>query len=334
MLSLLPSDAFHHYVWREGKSWLYNRPRLSSYSDDKDSLYAMLLRHIRYLKAVIDHASFTRAAEALHVSQPALSQQIKELEERLGAQLLDRSGRQIRPTDLGSVYLRHVNRALEELEEGRRAVRDVEDLSTGSLRLGATLSASAYMTGPLLQRFRARYPGVALTVRVAPQEEIEPALRGDQLDLAIGFGDIQAEDIEATHLHDERLALIAASDQDAARRGVMTASELAATPLALLDASFSTRRVIDHYFRSKGLCPTIVMEANSIAVLLEAVLRAGLATIQPEHVARGDLVAVKLNPAFEPRPTALLQRRNAYCSAAARAFAVIAQEMAVSLKSQ
>src|ERR1700733_13182860 len=105
----------------------------------------MLLRHIRYLKAVADHGSFTRAAEALHVSQPALSQQIKELEQRLGAQLLDRSGRPICPTDLGAVYLRHVHRALEELEEGSRAVRDVEDLSTGSLRLGMTLSATAYL---------------------------------------------------------------------------------------------------------------------------------------------------------------------------------------------
>ncbi len=102
----------------------------------------MDLRHIRYLKAVVDHGSFTRAAQALHVSQPALSQQVKELELRLGAQLLDRSGRQIRPTDLGTAYLRHVDRALEELEEATRAVRDVEDLSTGSLRLGVTPSVA------------------------------------------------------------------------------------------------------------------------------------------------------------------------------------------------
>ena len=95
----------------------------------------MLLRHVRYLKAVADHGSFTRAAEALHVSQPALSQQIKELEERLGAQLLDRSGRKVRPTDRGAAYLAHVRRALGALEEGARAVRDVEDLSTGRLVL-------------------------------------------------------------------------------------------------------------------------------------------------------------------------------------------------------
>src|SRR6476619_1144584 len=96
----------------------------------------MLARPIRYLKAVADHSSFTRAAEALHVSQPALSQQIRELEERMGVQLLDRSGRTVRPTDVGESYLRHVQRALDELEVGRCAIRDVQDLSSGSLRLG------------------------------------------------------------------------------------------------------------------------------------------------------------------------------------------------------
>ena len=114
----------------------------------------MLLRHIRYLTAVVDNGSFTRAAQVLHVSQPALSQQIKELEDRLGAQLLDRSGRQVRPTDRGAVYLRYVRHILEELDEAARAVRDVEDLSTGSLRLGVTPTVASYLIGPLVQRFR------------------------------------------------------------------------------------------------------------------------------------------------------------------------------------
>ena len=143
----------------------------------------MLLRHIRYLKAVAEFGSFTRAAQALHVSQPALSQQIKELEERLGAQLLDRSGRQVRPTDLGSAYLRRARRALNELDEGARAVRDVEDLSVGSVRLGITNAVAVYLIRPLSQRFRARYPSITLSIRVLAQEEIEPMLINDELDL-------------------------------------------------------------------------------------------------------------------------------------------------------
>lgn len=288
----------------------------------------MLLRHLRYLKAIVDQGSFTRAAQVLHVSQPALSQQIKELEESLGAQLLDRSGRQIRPTDLGAVYLRYVRHVFEQLDEAARAVRDVEDLSTGSLRLGVTPSVAAYLIGPLAQRYRANYPGITLSICLTSQEAIEPALRDDKLDLGIGFGDLPAEDIEAIPLHEERLALIVAAGRPAKRKSVVTAVEAAAMPLALLDATFSTRRVVDQYFRNQGLHPTIAVEANSIAVLVEIVRATDVATILPENVCREGLAALRFRPDLELRRAALLQRRGAYQSAAARAFVATAQEVA------
>jgi LysR family transcriptional regulator, cyn operon transcriptional activator len=287
----------------------------------------MILRHIRYLKAVADHGSFTRAAQALHVSQPALSQQVKELEAQVGAQLLDRSGRQIRPTDRGAIYLHHAGRALAELEEATRAVRDVEDLSIGSLRLGVTLSVATYLLGPLMARFRAGYPGIALVVRVAPQEAIEPALRDDELDLGLGFGDLPADDLETIPLHNEQPTLIVGAAHPVTRKASLTAAELATTPLALLDPSFSTRRRVDHYFRSHGLTATVAVEANSIAALIEMVRHTDLATILPASVAGPGLATVRVRPAFERRRAALLRRRSAYCSAATRAFIATAHEV-------
>jgi LysR family transcriptional regulator, cyn operon transcriptional activator len=290
----------------------------------------MLLRHIRYLKAVVDYGSFTRAAQMLHVSQPALSQQIRELEESLGAQLLDRSGRQVRPTDRGAVYIRYVRHVLDQLDEAARAVRDVEDLSNGSLRLGVTPSVAAYLVGPLSQRFRASYPGIALSIRVAAQkEEIEPALRDDALDLGIGFGDLPAEDIETIPLHEERLALIVGADHACAVNTAVIAEEVAAMPLALLDRSFSTRRVVDRYFASRGLHPIIAVEANGIDALVHIVRLTDLATILPENIADEGLATVKLQPGLELRHAALLQRRGGYRSAAARAFISIAKEVAL-----
>ena len=91
----------------------------------------MELRTLRYLIAVAEHGNFTRAAEALHVSQPALSQQILQMENRLGVVLLDRSGRTVTVTDAGQAYMVHARRALSELELGRRAIHDVRDLSRG-----------------------------------------------------------------------------------------------------------------------------------------------------------------------------------------------------------
>jgi LysR family cyn operon transcriptional activator len=166
----------------------------------------MLLRPIRYLKAVADHGSFTRAASALHVSQPALSQQIREFEERMGVQMLDRSGRQVRPTDAGEVYLRHVRRALDELEVGGRAIRDVQDLSSGTLRLGFTPSFAIYLLAPLIRRYRDRFPGIVLTVTEMAQEEMERAVSADALDVGLAFTDVLAQDVEWLPLHKERLS--------------------------------------------------------------------------------------------------------------------------------
>src|SRR5580704_13322948 len=113
----------------------------------------MLLRHIRYFLAVAEHKNFTRAAEALHVSQPTLSQQIRQLEHTLRAPLLDRSGRTIVLTDAGVAYLGYARRALQDLEAGRRAIHDVQELSRGALRVAMTPTFTAYLVGRLVETF-------------------------------------------------------------------------------------------------------------------------------------------------------------------------------------
>jgi LysR family cyn operon transcriptional activator len=291
----------------------------------------MLVRPLWYLKAVADHGSFTRAAAALHVSQPALSQQIRELEERMGVQLLDRSGRTVRPTDVGEAYLRHVQRALDELEVGRRAIRDVQDLSSGSLRLGFTPLFAIYLLGPLIRRYRDRFPGIVLTITEMAQEEMEVALSADALDLGLAFSDVLAEDIEWLPLHTEKLSLIVGQGHPAANGDrEMDAGALAAEPLALLGPTFATRAMVDRYLRSVGVHPHVAVEAKSIAAIVEMVRRAGLATILPEVVAQEQkgLCVVRLTPAVDSLRVALLQRRGGYRSAASRAFVAVAQDYA------
>src|SRR6266850_1580191 len=124
----------------------------------------MLLRHIRYFLAVAEHGNFTRAAEALHVSQPTLSQQIRQLEETLRVQLLDRSGRKIQLTDSGAAYLHYARRALQDLDAG--------DLKRGSLRVAMTPTFTAYLIGPLIEKYSSRHPAITLSIREMPQEQM------------------------------------------------------------------------------------------------------------------------------------------------------------------
>ncbi len=172
-----------------------------------------------------------------------------------------------------------------------------------------------------------KYPNITLSILVSSHEEFEPALIDDKLDLGIGFGDLPSDDIEVIPLHEERLALIVNAKRPAARKAAMSAADVASTPTAALDPTFSIRRAIDRYFREQGLRPQIAVEANSVSALIELVRLTDLATILPENVGGAGLTTVKMKPAFEIRRAALLRRRNAYCSAVAKAFIATVQDI-------
>ncbi|MCJ2370909.1 transcriptional regulator CynR [Pseudomonas sp. RGM 3321] len=288
----------------------------------------VLLRHIRYLLAVADHGNFTRAAEALHVSQPALSQQIRQLESSLGVQLFDRTRRSVVPTDAGRVYLDHARRCLLELEAGKRALNDVSDLSRGQLRLGVTPTFSEYLIAPLIDRFSALYPGVAIILTELPLEQITEALISDALDLAIGFAGSHAVEIDSQPLFDEQLCLVMAKSAPE-KQAALTLEDLQTLRFALLAPGFATRRLLDAWCQMQNFKPTVGLEANSIAILLKVVAQGRMATILPDAIVHEQpgLREVQTIPALPGRTVALLRRKNGYQSAAAKAFAKLVSDI-------
>ncbi|MFM0672232.1 transcriptional regulator CynR [Paraburkholderia sediminicola] len=289
----------------------------------------MLLRHIRYFLAVAEHRNFTRAAEALHVSQPTLSQQIKQLEDTLRVQLLDRSGRTIQLTDAGTAYVHYAQRALQDLEAGKRAIHDVQELSRGSLRLAMTPTFTAYLIGPLLEKYNRRYPNITLSILEMPQDRMEALLNEDALDVGIAFDETHTPDIETQTLFVEALAMVVGKSHPyAKRRSALNLSQFENEALVLLNEEFATRQYIDRYCRQHGISPRIAMEVNSISAVIEIVRRSALATLLPAAIARehGELFLVQLEPALPQRTAALLLRKGAYRNAATRAFIELALE--------
>ncbi|MGW0818173.1 transcriptional regulator CynR [Streptomyces viridiviolaceus] len=289
------------------------------------------LRHLRYLIAVAEHGNFTRAAEELRISQPTLSQQIRQLERVVGVQLLDRSGRSVRLTDAGDAYVHYARRALRDLAAADRAVRDVADLSRGSLRLATTPTFTAYLVGPLVQELHSRHPGITLQVRETAQDRIEAGLLADEIDLGIAFEGPRPPGITAHPLFTENLSLVVtAHGTDPAPHRTMPVDRLAEQRLALLSNDFVTRGHIDGYFAEHHISPPIAVEANSIQALTEIVQRTpSLATVLPDAVTddHPHLRPVPLDPPLPARRVTLLRRDSAYRSAAARAF----EELAVRL---
>ncbi|TGB15648.1 transcriptional regulator CynR [Streptomyces sp. MZ04] len=288
------------------------------------------LRHLRYLLAVAEHANFTRAAEELRVSQPTLSQQIKQLERTVGTQLLDRTGRTVRLTDAGETYAHYARRALRDLATAERAVLDVADLSRGHLRLAITPTFTAYLVGPLAAEFHDHHPGITLDVKEMTQERIEAGLLADKIDLGIAFHGPHAPGIAATALFTETLGLVVGAQHPGTEREVpLPIGELTERQLALLSGDFATRTHIDGYFTAHGVRPRIAVEANSIQALTEIVRRTDLATVLPDAVTHDHphLTPVPLDPPLPARTVTLLHRDSAYRSAASRAFTRVTERL-------
>ncbi len=273
----------------------------------------MILRYIHYFLAVAEYGSFTRAAEALHVSQPALSQQIKLLEQTLDVQLFDRSARTIRLTDAGHVYQRYATQAMKDLEAGKRAIHDVQDLRRGNLRLGVTPTYTPWLVGPLMAAFRARWPGIHLAINEATQDKIEQQLIADELDVGLGYAGEHTVDLQRIPLMQEALSLMVNNNHPLAKRTSLILADLDALPLVLLNTGFTTRTEIDHHLHQQGVTPSIVAESNTLGVVLELIEHAPLAALLPDTLAHrhATLIALKIEPAFAARTGVLLMRQGA-----------------------
>lgn len=294
-------------------------------------------RAIRYLLAVAEHHSFTRAAEVLYVSQPTLSQQIKQLEDLLDVQLLDRSGRTVRLTAAGEVYLHHARRAMGELDAAKRAIHELNDLSRGSIRLGMT-PITDYLTTPLLEHFNARYPGITVSTLEMPQDDIPDALSADRVDLGIAFSSAltteeSSDEIDSHILFLETLSLAVGKDHPlAGERGPLSKHALEQEPLVLFNPDYALRRHIDMYCLEQGIRPPVSIEATSLSVILEIVRLGRLATILPDTIAcaQHGLHSIPLLPELPRHTISLICRKGAHKSPACQAFAEMAAEWTAS----
>lgn len=299
----------------------------------------VLPRSIRYLIAVADLHSFTRAAEVLCVSQPTLSQQIKQLEDLLEVQLLDRSGRSVRLTAAGEVYLYHARRALGELNTAKRAIHELQDLSRGSIRLGMT-PITDYLAIPLLEEFNCRYPGITVNTLEMPQNDIKAALADDCVDIGMAFSSTLSteecsDDVDSHILFFETLSLaVGNSHHLAGHKGPMSKHALEKEPLVLFNDHYELRRNLDLYCLEQSIKLPIAMEATSLSVIIEMVRLGRLATILPDTISCGQpgLHSIGLLPELPHHTISLICRKGTYKSPACQAFAEVATEWSTARK--
>jgi LysR family cyn operon transcriptional activator len=282
----------------------------------------MELRHLRYFSAVADTLHFGRAARRIHVSQPTLSQQIRQLEEELGAPLFERARSGVRLTQAGELFLTYASRALEDVDAGRAAVGELRGLATGALRVGYPPSMRGVVI-PALAAVLRKHPRLALSAKEAVVRRVERRLADGKLDVGLAYAPARLPDLDAEPIFDSRLALVIARGHPLAGAESVGARQLADEPFALLSRGLRVRTRVDAYFATIRLAPHIALESNAVATVL-AIVRAGLAvTVLPEpRLADAERLVVKrLSPAPRSELAALVWRKGAPRTPAAELFA-------------
>jgi DNA-binding transcriptional LysR family regulator len=248
----------------------------------------MELRQLEYFVAVAEEANFTRAAERIHVAQPAVSAQIQRLERELGQPLLDRSRRAVRLTAVGDAALPYARAALAAVSDMHAAVDELVQLVRGTVTIGTVTSHSADIPG-LLADFHADHPDVEITLSTDSSDALVEKVRTGQLDTAIvSVGpDERPEGLEVEVVTDEAIeAVVCPSDKLATRKSIRL-SDLADRPLIALPVGAGIRHQFDAACAQAGITPRIAFEASTPLALADLAERGLGVAIVPASVSRG-----------------------------------------------
>jgi LysR family transcriptional activator of glutamate synthase operon len=224
----------------------------------------MDLRQLRYLVALADEGNFTRAAEREHIAQPALSQQIRRLEEELGLPLVERTTRHVALSPAGVLLVGRARRILSEVEAARAELERLTGLQTGHVSVGAMHTMGPVDISLGLALFHQRHPGVELTVREQSSEELAEMLRVDELDLAFlsVTERIESHGLELRQLVLEELVVVLAPDHPLAGRSEIRMAELASEQFISYREGARLRELLTGAARHAGFEPDIKLESN------------------------------------------------------------------------
>jgi DNA-binding transcriptional LysR family regulator len=282
------------------------------------------LRQLRVFEAVARQLSYTRAAEELHLTQPAVSMQVRQLEDQVGLPLFEKLGKSIGLTEAGRElyhYSRGIDRSLQEMEE---VLESLKGLSRGRLSV-AVASTVNYFAPRLLAVFHQRYPGIALRLDVTNREQLLRLLEANAVDMVLMGQPPDAADVESEAFMENPLVVIAPPEHPLAAARPVPLIRLATEVFVMREAGSGTRQAMERFFAEHGIAIRHGMQMTRNEAIKQAV-RAGLGlsvvslhTVELELETRR-LVVVDVQEFPIERQWHLVYRRGKRLSPAARAF--------------
>ena len=274
----------------------------------------MLFSQLTAFVEVARRKSVSRAAEALFVTQPALTARIQGLERNLGAALFVRTSRGMKLTEAGDAFLPYAVRALNTITDGRMQVNALERGGAGRLTIGAAPAVSTYVLPGLLKRFALSHPRVSVSVRTGHSEEMLDLVLREEVDVGLVRA-LHHRDIVSTPLYEDRLLLVVEPGHRFAEHGRIRLAEIAGEQLILFDRTSSYHELTNALFRRAGVAPEGVMELDNIDAAKKMVEQGFGVALLPhtsvkDELADGRLAAVAIRDAEPVRREIVAVRRK------------------------
>lgn len=271
------------------------------------------LGYLTTFRLAIQRGSFSAAADLLGISQPAVSLQIRQLEQFLQTRLVERTGRGIKATDAGQALLAHGERIQQAVDEAIRSVSAFSHDVSGTITLGTGATACIHLLPPLLEQLRREFPLLSVGVTTGNTLDIVRAIEENRLDMGLVTLPVSGRALDVMPVMDEEFVFIASREQKDAFRD-LTPEALHAQPLIAFESGSGTRALIDGWFAGNGLTIAPVMQLGSIEAI-KRMVRAGLGySIVPRMAVKQDadrdgLCVMSLTPVLQ-RQLAVVMRQD------------------------
>jgi LysR family cyn operon transcriptional activator len=287
------------------------------------------IRHLRYFLAVAEAGSFSRAANRLGISQPSVSQQMRDLEAGLRVSLFQRRGKRILLTPKGLIFQEHARAILRQLENFLQELSSEPGQLRGALHLGVVPILNVPLVPDLLGLFAADHPGISVIVEEISSTEIETALEEGRMDVGLGFVTRHSPNLRYERLCTDEFALIVSAAHPWSHRRVIPLSELHQQRLLQLPDSFVMRRMTDDVCRNHQIRPRTIAEINAIETLLRSLAPLQAAALMPKIALRGreglNLKAIRLRGKKLGLEIGLLLLSDSSANSAVAAFTSLAR---------
>ncbi|MCB1866076.1 MAG: LysR family transcriptional regulator [Chromatiales bacterium] len=277
-------------------------------------------RRLQVFFTVAKLLSFTKAAEALHMTQPAVTFQVRQLEEQFNTRLFDRTHNRISLTDAGRRVYEYADRIFDLYAQMENAVKEVTGDVSGALLLGASTTVAEYMLPSLLGDFKKRYPDVEIHLKVSNTDGIVQMVENNTIDLGVVEAPVANKNLDVEVCRIDELVVVVDPDHPLASAGSVSVERMTTFPFICREEGSGTREVIAEYLRTAGGCDEsaikISMELGSPEAVKGAVEAGmGLSIISKTTIAKelqlGTLRAIALDPPLE-RPFSFVRQKQKF----------------------